>query len=64
MSDYAYEGTRRVVYGEGATFVPVCVHCGRFVRAPKTARFSWSDAKIRVKCSKCGPSEMLFEGWI
>ena len=43
-SDYAYEGVRRITYGDGgeydgATFVPVCSGvdgrggCGRFVKA-------------------------------
>ena len=62
-----YEGTRRIVYGdERATFVPVCVRCGRFVAA---------DAEIVLKgdnlrpgpnatCAKCGRTEMLFEGFV
>jgi len=32
MSEYAYEGLRRVVYA-GWQFVPVCPKCGRFVKA-------------------------------
>ena len=66
MTDYTYENVRRVVYGEGATFVPVCTHCGRFVKADRTARMS--DAGLmpasNATCKKCGRVEMLFEGFI
>lgn len=65
--DHAYTGMRRIVYGEGAQFVPVCPTCGRFVKA---------DAKIAINgigqvvdgpnatCSKCGRVEMPFEGFV
>ena len=39
---YEYEGVRRIVYNDNeseegsATFVPVCKHCGSFVKADKT----------------------------
>ena len=31
-----YEGDRRVVYGEGLTFVPKCPNCGRYVKADES----------------------------
>ena len=66
MTDYAYDDVRRVVYGEGATFVPVCAGCGRFVKADRTVRLS--DAGLmpgpNATCKKCGRVEMLFEGFI
>lgn len=68
--DYAYENTRRIRYGDAdygyATFVPVCIKCGRFVKADKTMRFR--DDTIadgpNATCSKCGRTEMLFEGFL
>ena len=73
VTDYAYDDVRRVVYGEGATFVPVCggnfdqsEGCGRFVKADRTVRMS--DAGLmpgpNATCKKCGRVEMLFEGFI
>ena len=75
MTEYAYEGVRRVVYGDGATFVPVCTGangaigegCGRFVKADPTAGFdgegNWMGLP-NATCSKCGRVEMVFEGFI
>ncbi len=66
--DFAYEDVRRVVYGEGATFVPVCSNCGRFVKADKTVGFGGRDGELvpgpNADCSKCGRVEMPFEGFI
>ena len=74
MTEGAYDDVRRVVYGEGATFVPVCAGahseygegCGRFVKADRTVRLS--DAGLmpgpNATCKKCGRVEMLFEGFI
>ena len=66
-----YEGVRRVVYGEGtdyagATFVPVCVTCGRFVKADSTIgiRDGMLDDSPNATCAKCGRTEMLFEGFV
>jgi len=33
LTDFTYENTRRIQYQGGATFVTVCVGCGRFVKA-------------------------------
>jgi len=67
MSEGAYEETRRLVYGdEGATFIPVCETCGRFVRADDTVLFNGLGEIIKqpnATCSKCGRVEMLFEGY-
>ena len=62
---YAYEGVRRLVYGEdeGATFVPICEKCGRFVQADKEVLINDRNA-INATCSKCGRTRMLFEGYI
>ena len=63
-----YEGVRRIIYGdEGATFVPVCEKCGRFVRPRQEVRVhEWHGLKDEpnAECSKCGPTKMLFEGFI
>ena len=65
MNDY--EGVRRLVYGDGATFVPVCETCGRFVKADATILFNGlgelAPDKTNATCSKCGRIEMLFEGF-
>ncbi len=66
--DFAYEDARRVVYGEGATFVPVCPNCRGFVRADKAMKFGALDGELvpgpNADCSKCGRVEMPFEGFI
>ena len=66
MTFFEWEKFRRVVYGEGATFVPVCVKCRRFVKAPATLLMNDVGWKYDVfpQCSKCGPTEMFFEGYI
>ena len=66
MTEGAYDDVRRVVYGEGATFVPVCADCGRFVKADRTVRMSESGLRFgpNATCKKCGRVEMLFEGFI
>ncbi len=64
-----YENVRRVSYGsdkEGwGYFVPVCEKCLRFVKAPKTMRFTIDGPPVpkQATCSKCGPTDMLFEGY-
>jgi hypothetical protein len=70
IPDHEYTETRRVTYGEGeyegATFVPVCVTCGRFVKADATIRFGANTIATgpNATCAKCGRTEMLFEGFI
>jgi DNA-directed RNA polymerase subunit RPC12/RpoP len=67
----SYEGMRRVVYGkgteyDGATFVPVCSECGRFVGADETMRFVHETIAPgpNATCKRCGRVEMLFEGFV
>lgn len=65
MNDY--ENMYRIRYNSGATFVPVCIKCGRFVKADKTVKISEGlglSEEPNAKCSKCGRSHMLFEGFI
>jgi len=63
---YAYENTRRVMYLGGATFVPVCRKCGRYVKPDDTIQYN--DYGVRnqpnATCSKCGRTKMLFEGFV
>ena len=65
---YEYEKVRRVVYGEGATFIPVCPKCGRFVKADESIRVKGMDGNVvsepNATCKKDGRVEMPFEGWI
>lgn len=72
MSDCEYERTRRVVYGDKdseygqATFVPVCLNCGRFVKADPSIKFGLETIAPgpNATCSRCGRTEMLFEGFL
>ena len=64
--EFEYEGVKRVVYDGGATFVPVCEKCGRFVKADKAievSEISGLKKKPNATCKKCGRVEMLFEGF-
>lgn len=67
MSDCTYESVRRIVYGEGATFVPACETCHRFVKADKTVMVS-DEAGLHpgpnATCKRCGRVRMHFEGFI
>jgi hypothetical protein len=67
-----YEGVRRVRIEpidawdelDGATFVPVCSRCGRFVKVRKAIGFSGpTPTGPNADCSRCGPTTMLFEGY-
>ena len=62
-----YENMRRIQYGEGATFVPVCEKCGRFVKADKSIFINYEDGLKdcpNATCRKCGRTKMIFEGFI
>jgi hypothetical protein len=62
---HEYENVRRVVYGEGMTFIPVCEKCKRFVR-PYTRVKRTTDAQPRgnnAHCKSCGRTTMIFEGY-
>ena len=64
---YEYESMRRIIYDGGATFVPVCVTCGRFVKADETVQvneMSGLRKQPNASCTKCGRTEMVFEGFI
>ena len=69
---YDYANVRRVVYPDsdggdgGATFVPVCPHCGRWVKADPTIRIQGERlaAGPTGTCRQCGRVEMPFEGFI
>lgn len=66
-TDCTYEGVRRVIYGGGATFVPVCENCGRFVKEDENITLNGFDElvnQLNATCSKCGRTKMLFEGFI
>jgi len=64
--NHEYENVRRIVYDSGATFVPVCEKCGRFVKADRTievSEMSGLKKQPNSTCKKCGRVEMLFEGF-
>ena len=64
--DGEYYNTRRIQYDGGATFVPVCENCGRFVKSDETIRVNeltgLSD-EPNATCKKCGRVHMIFEGF-
>ncbi len=68
MSCYTcqYPDTPRLQYEGGATFIPVCMKCHRFVKADETIRVNDSGLKPgpNATCSKCGRTEMHFEGFM
>jgi len=64
MNIKRYENTRRIVYEGGATFVPVCAICGRYVRPDDNIEINEMTGvkkQPNATCSKCGRIEMLFE---
>jgi hypothetical protein len=65
--EFTYENTRRQVYQGGATFVPVCEKCGRYVKADpciyESDAAGLKDAP-NATCRKCGRTKMLFEGFM
>ena len=63
---FEYAEYRRIVYGEGATFVPVCQQCGRFVKADPVINFRVWDGQPKepnALCAHCGRVAMRFEGY-
>jgi uncharacterized protein with PIN domain len=58
---------RRVQYKGGATFIPVCPKCNRFVKADKSVKVNGLDEikedEANATCSKCGRVAMPFEGY-
>lgn len=66
--EYAYPNTRRVSYGDtGASFVPVCRQCGRFVKADDSIGVLDEGEVVlgpNATCRQCGRVEMLFEGYV
>ncbi len=67
--EFEYRDTRRVVYGDtGATFVPVCQKCGRYVVADPTIKVygdgSVHEDEANAECSKDGRVSMIFEGYV
>jgi hypothetical protein len=64
---HEYSETRRIQFEGGATFVPVCITCARFVKADDTIRMNENTGLAQepnATCSKCGRTQMLFEGFI
>jgi hypothetical protein len=63
---YDYPNTRRITYDEGATFVPVCPKCGRFVKPDATVVVSDDGLRpgANATCKRDGRVEMPFEGFI
>ncbi len=61
-----YEGMKRIVFENGATFIPVCEQCGRFIKADFTVTVNGVDELVdrpNATCSKHGRVKMVFEGY-
>lgn len=66
LTDYSYENMKRIVFEGGATFVPVCEKCGRFVKADESVEVNEITGlrdQPNADCRKCGRTKMLFEGF-
>lgn len=67
MPDYEYSNTKRICYEGGATFVPVCMKCGRYVKADEIIYVDGLRGGLvkepNATCKKCGRTEMNFEGF-
>lgn len=66
---HEFEGARRIVFNgrhDGATFIPRCPKCFRFVKVHTTICFRGDGQPHgpNADCKKCGPVEMPFEGYI
>ena len=65
---FEYENLRRIQYKGGATFIPVCITCGRFVKADSYILENWDGGLLKdetnADCKKCGRTNMPFEGYI
>lgn len=64
---YEYENMRRIAYEDGATFIPVCEKCGRFVKADKLIEvdgMGYLKDAPNATCKKDGRVKMIFEGFI
>lgn len=67
VSANEYPNMKRVVYNGGATFVPVCEKCKRFVKPDADIRVSEGDGlsdEPNATCSRCGRTKMIFEGFL
>jgi hypothetical protein len=64
--DCQYENMRRVVYEDGATFIPVCMTCHRFVKADESVFTGEGGLRPgpNATCKACGRTEMHFEGFM
>ena len=64
---FEYEGGPWIQYEGGATFVRVCTKCGRYVKADEIIQEN-DEVGLRdqpnATCSKCGRTNMIFEGFI
>jgi hypothetical protein len=68
MPDFTYENMRRIFYGNGLTFIPVCPQCGRFVKSDDFIRTKGEegehDGAPNATCAKCGRVVMPCEGFV
>lgn len=64
---HEYENTHRIQYTGGASFVPVCESCRRYVAPDKKIKMNEETGLHpgpNATCSKCGRTRMLFEGFV
>ncbi len=66
FESHEYEHVGRIRYKGGATLIPACGKCHRFVKADKTILVNEEDAlkdQPNATCSKCGRKKIFFEGF-
>jgi hypothetical protein len=65
MSDFEYQGVRRIKTDDGATFVPVCNKCGQFVKPYPELCFDGEGQPFgtNATCKQHGEVQMIFEGY-
>ena len=69
IEENSYENVKRLIFSNeehgDAYFIPVCEKCGRFVKVPPQLAFDGygQPLKNQLECSKCGITNMIFEGY-
>ena len=59
--------TRRAVYVSGATFIPVCSFCKRYVKADASIELDYAGGlkdQPNATCARCGRVRLQFEVFI
>jgi hypothetical protein len=65
IADFEYTDVHRIQYGDGATFIPICEKCRRFIKPPANIKFDHQGQPIGLyaNCTNCGATTMPWEGY-